>query len=217
MGDENYLRDTFFDSTVTKGSTDKEVMLPKWTTPMIRYLCKLLRTPPSAAQHIRAGVEIYYQTSSAGDGYIEHSGTDMTISKFESMRRDNVSTDYGRIKQIAPDDRTLLPLIVTVYLLVANRLYGQKLNGPEYLQVCEKAAKALPEWHVKHATGTGTVPSELSVSEGIERFMREPMGKWQEMDWYQKVTTSASPGQALQERDTNTATNISSPKSSKFS
>lgn len=215
LGSDTYRRDVWFDSTITKGSEEKELQMHTWTTQMCRDLCKHLGTPPVAARHIRAGVESVYQTSDLGNGYSIWDNN-LTVSEEERQRRGNVITDNGRIKLISPAEGTLLPLILAMYLLVSNKMYGEKLNGEVYQQRLHEGAEWLPEWYRKHAKGAplmGTPSRQLL--ESAERFMRGPMGKWKAMEWYQKVPESAPPSQALQTRDPNTVMKEAPPKASK--
>ena len=211
LGTDTYLRDTFYDCTFTEGSREKEIWLPNWVTPMIRHLCRTLATSELAAQHIRNGVESVYQQDDLGEDYIP-GAIDLTMSEEETRRKNNAITDNGRIKLISPAEDTLVPMVVALYFITANKMYGEKMSGASFARKRTKAAQELPNWYTKHAKGSPlAVPSVNSVMEGTERFLQDPLGKWTNMAWYQNVPEGVQP---LQERDRNTVRNESSQKSS---
>ncbi|KAK5112683.1 hypothetical protein LTR85_011194 [Meristemomyces frigidus] len=205
---DTYAQDFGYDSNVTGGDKDRQVALPNWTTPMAYALCKQLGTPDAAAQHIRAGVESVYQNSALGDGYIHGAGCDLTISAEEDQRRNDAKTDNGRIKMISSAESTLTPLLLAVYLLVANKMYGDELSGQEYQRRLQQAAFTLEEWYTKNARGAPlVVPIAMHTLEEAERFMSDSAGEWRLMEWYQKVPGGAPKPQPLQERDANSVMN----------
>lgn len=188
LGSDTYNRDRVFDSTVTDGDDKREVMLPMWATPMAEALCKHLDTPIDAAKHVRAGVERVYQVRDIGDGYIHGAGCDFTISKEEEERRNKVKTDNGRIKMVSTAEKHLVPLVLAMYHLVCNRMYGDALESTEHREKRDKAAAMLKEWYTCHAKGAPlSVPSTRQILDISDEFVKEPMNRWESMGWYRNV------------------------------
>ncbi|KAI4214934.1 MAG: hypothetical protein LQ351_002649 [Letrouitia transgressa] len=151
-------------STLTQGRSrgtqklaDEDDDVPSWIMPAVRHLCK--RTGASAApHHIFAGVH-----------------TILTIPAPSQAHMQIVPAERS-------NERSLVALIVAVFMIVRTRLSGKPTTPKEYPRLRDQALKIIREFPAVKDI------EDVNIAENVGDWMREiGKGGWQGLDWFKNI------------------------------